>query len=426
MSTSAESPGLRNPFHNPIPSSLSSECAKAAAIIDSFINPKVVGDGGIPRKILLRAKALIICTVFRIGFMGSVRFGSGVVVVRLPDDSWSAPSAIGLGGLGFGGLIGAELTDFVFVLYNDEAVTKFMQSGFLHLGLNVSAAFGVGRSAESGGIAGAKGVSGFYSFSKTRGLYGGVSGELGVITERSRANKKIYERKLKSVHLAGGEIPSPREAESLIHILNSMVPRPSKKPIGNPAVDPSANLSANPVANPVVNPIVNPDSSGLQSLGREVPPELEMGDLSNLGPGLSEIGSSEAHWSGLSAPGTTHKPRELNTVPRELLGNPIQPVESAEPAQPAEPTEPSKVFELESQHGSTLPPSEDLSHHASVNSSTGSSSQHASLQSSIANPLETRETQDSSVVAPPGIIPENPSKEAQAEHATENDATVQA
>lgn len=355
-----------------------------------------------------------------------MRFGSGVVVVRLPDESWSAPSAIGLGGLGFGGLIGAELTDFVFVLYNDEAVTKFMQSGFLHLGLNVSAAFGIGRSAESGGIAGAKGVSGFYSFSKTRGLYGGVSGELGVITERSRANKKIYERKLKSVHLAGGEIPSPREAESLIHLLNTMVPRPSKKPVGNPAVDSSVNPVANPVASPVANPIVNPDSSGLQSLGREVPPELEMGDLSNLGPGLSEIGSSEAHWSGLSAPGTTHKPRELNTVPRELLGNPIQPVESAEPAQPIEPTEPSKVFELESRHGSTLPPSEDLSHHASVNSSTGSSSQHTSLQSSVVNPLETRETHDSSVVASPGIIPESPSKEAQAEHAAENNATVQA
>lgn len=358
--------------------------------------------------------------------MGSVRFGSGVVVVRLPDESWSAPSAIGLGGLGFGGLIGAELTDFVFVLYNDEAVTKFMQSGFLHLGLNVSAAFGIGRSAESGGIAGAKGVSGFYSFSKTRGLYGGVSGELGVITERSRANKKIYERKLKAVHLAGGEIPSPREAESLIHLLNTMVPRPSKKPVGNPAVDSSVNPVANPVASPVANPIVNPDSSGLQSLGREVPPELEMGDLSNLGPGLSEIGSSEAHWSGLSAPGTTHRPRELNTVPRELLGNPIQPVESAEPAQPIEPTEPSKVFELESRHGSTLPPSEDLSHHASVNSSTGSSSQHTSLQSSIVNPLETRETHDSSVVASPGIIPESPSKEAQAEHAAESNATVQA
>ncbi|KAJ5643870.1 uncharacterized protein N7484_006377 [Penicillium longicatenatum] len=413
MST-LESSGSRNSIHNPIPSSLSSECAKAAVIIDSFINPKFIGDGGIPRKILLRAKALIICTVLRVGFLGCGRFGSGVVVIRLPDGNWSAPSAIGLGGVGMGGLIGAELTDFVFVLYTDEAVTKFMQSGFLHLGLNVSVAFGVGRSAESGGIVGSKGVSGFYSFSKTRGLYGGVSAELGVIVERSRANKKIYERKIKSVHLAGGEIPSPREAESLIHILNSMMPRPSKKPVADPVVD------------PVVNPIVNPDSSGLQSLGREVPPELEMGDLSNLGPGLSDIGSSEAHWSGLSAQGSTHKPRELNKVPRELLGKPIQPVESAEPTQPTEPAEPSKVFELESRHGSTLPPSENLSHHASVNSSTENSSQHTSLQSSVVNPLETRETRDSSVVASPGVIPENPSKEAQAEHATDQDATVKA
>ncbi|KAJ5918454.1 hypothetical protein N7466_010446 [Penicillium verhagenii] len=401
MSTSAESPSLRNPLHSPVPSSLSSECAKAAVIIDSFINPKLVGDGGIPRKLLLRAKALIICTMVRVGFLGCGRFGSGVIVVRLPDGSWSAPSAVGLGGLGVGPLLGVELTDFVFVLSTDEAVSRFTQSGFLHLGLNLSFALGMGRSAESGGIAGARGVSGFYSYSKTRGLFAGVSGECGVIVERSRANKRIYERKLKSVHLAGGEIPAPREAESLMRILNSNGLRPAS--------------SSKPVA--------NPDSSGLQSLGREIPQELEMGDLSNLGPGLSEIGSSEAHWSALSAQGNTHKPRELNKVPRELLGNPIQPVESVEPARSNEPTDPSKIFELESRQESTLPPSENLSHHASVNSSTGSASLNTSLQSSVVNSLETR---DSSVMASPGIIPEIPSKEAQAEQSADHDATVHA
>ncbi|KAJ5648386.1 hypothetical protein N7490_004758 [Penicillium lividum] len=396
MSTT-ESPGLRNPIHSPIPSSLSSECAKAARIIDSFINPKVVGDGGIPRKILLRAKALIICTVVRWGFFGCARFGSGVIVVRLPDGTWSAPSAVGLGGLGVGPLLGVELTDFVFVLSTDEAVTKFMQSGFLHLGLNLSVALGMGRSAESGGIAGARGVSGFYSYSKTRGVYAGVSGEFGLIVERSRANKKIYERKLKSVQLAGGQIPAPREAESLMRILNSDTLRPPSKPIANP------------------------DSSGLQSLGREMPPqELEMGDLSNLGPGLSEIGSSEAHWSGLSAQGTTHKARELNRVPRELLGNPIQPAEP-EHTGSTKPTDPSHVFELESRHGSVVPPSETLSHQASVNSSAGSSSNHTSLQTSVVHSMETR---DSSVLGSPGVIPESPSKEAQAEHGTDATSTT--
>ncbi|KAJ5103439.1 SH3 domain-containing protein [Penicillium argentinense] len=219
-----ETSGVRNPFHNPFPASLSSECKKAAKILDSFINPTFVGlEGGIPRKILAPAKALVICTVFKMGFLGSVRFGSGLIVARLADGTWSAPSAISLAGLGGGGQFGMELTDFVFVLTKDAAVKTFMESGNLTLGANIAIAFGPGRSAESGAIIGMKGVAGTYAYSKTRGVYGGLTLEGGVLIERSSANKKIYGRKLKVKQLLSGEIPSPAEAESLVQILGSDV-----------------------------------------------------------------------------------------------------------------------------------------------------------------------------------------------------------
>lgn len=51
---------------------------------------------------------------------------------------WSAPSAIGTGGIGAGGQIGAELTDFVLVLNTKEAVKTFSQVGNVTLGGNVS------------------------------------------------------------------------------------------------------------------------------------------------------------------------------------------------------------------------------------------------------------------------------------------------
>jgi lipid-binding SYLF domain-containing protein len=51
---------------------------------------------------------------------------------------WSAPSAIGTGGIGAGGQIGAELTDFVLVLNTKEAVKTFSQIGNVTLGGNVS------------------------------------------------------------------------------------------------------------------------------------------------------------------------------------------------------------------------------------------------------------------------------------------------
>ena len=55
-------------------------------------------------------QGLAIITVLKAGFLGSARYGNGIVVARLADGSWSAPSAIGLGGAGFGGQIGFELT----------------------------------------------------------------------------------------------------------------------------------------------------------------------------------------------------------------------------------------------------------------------------------------------------------------------------
>lgn len=117
--------------------------------------------------------------------------------------------------------MGAELTDFVFVMSTDEAVARVMHSPSVSLSLNVSLALGLGRSAESGAMAGMRGMSGFYSYSKTRGLYAGISAEAAIICENPTANKKIYERKLKARQLVGGEIPFPREAELLMRVLNS-------------------------------------------------------------------------------------------------------------------------------------------------------------------------------------------------------------
>ncbi|KAJ5745127.1 hypothetical protein N7520_010309 [Penicillium odoratum] len=212
---------MKNPLHNPLPASLSSECKKAAAILESFIDPKLKIDGEIPRKMFLRAKGIAIYTAFRVGFLGSVRFGSGLIVARLPDGSWSAPSAMAMGGIGAGGQFGAELTDFVFVLTTDVAVKTFMQSGSVTLGGNISMAVGpVGRTAEAGGVMGTKGATGVFAYSKTRGLYGGLTVEGGVLAERSDANKKLYRRKIGAKELLTGVIPSPPEAEPLMTVLN--------------------------------------------------------------------------------------------------------------------------------------------------------------------------------------------------------------
>ncbi|KAF3357241.1 ATP-dependent RNA helicase DED1 [Verticillium dahliae VDG1] len=125
-------------LNNPLPSSMASECRKCGKILTSFIDPRQAfgPDKIIPPSVLANAKGLAILTVLKAGFLGSGRFGSGLVVARLPDGSWSAPSAIATVGGGFGGQIGFELTDFVFILNDANAVKTFAQAGSLTLGGN--------------------------------------------------------------------------------------------------------------------------------------------------------------------------------------------------------------------------------------------------------------------------------------------------
>ncbi|KAK4105243.1 DUF500-domain-containing protein [Parathielavia hyrcaniae] len=213
-------------INNPLPSSMASECKKCGKILSSFIDPRQSfgPDKVIPPAVLARAKGLAILTVIKAGFLGSARFGSGLVVARLPDGSWSAPSAIATGGAGFGGQIGFELTDFVFILNDASAVKTFSQAGSLTLGGNVSIAAGpVGRNAEAAGAASLRSVAGIFAYSKTKGLFAGVSLEGSAIIERKDANARLYGRAVSARELLTGSERPPPQTQPLLSILNSRV-----------------------------------------------------------------------------------------------------------------------------------------------------------------------------------------------------------
>lgn len=127
-------------------------------------------------------------------------------------------------GAGFGGQIGFELTDFVFILNDRNAVRTFSQAGSLTLGGNVSIAAGpVGRNAEAAGAASLKGVAGVFAYSKTKGLFAGVSLEGSAIIERRDANEKMYGSRVKAADLLMGSVRPPPQAQPLMNILNSRV-----------------------------------------------------------------------------------------------------------------------------------------------------------------------------------------------------------
>lgn len=92
---------------------LPGECLKAAEILKAFLadpaSPKSALNA-IPKAVLLNAKGLAIFSVVKAGFIFSGKGGTGVIVARLPDGSWSAPSLLMTGGVGWGLQAGADVT----------------------------------------------------------------------------------------------------------------------------------------------------------------------------------------------------------------------------------------------------------------------------------------------------------------------------
>lgn len=160
--------------------------------------------------------------MLKAGFLFSGRAGSGIIVARLPDGSWSSPSAIVTAGAGVGGQIGAELTDFVFILNTTAAVESFAQAGSITLGGNVSLAAGpLGRNAEAAGTASLKSAAAIFSYSKTKGLFAGVSLEGSVIVERRDANRKFYGGNCTAKTILSGRVDAPPAVDPLLRVLES-------------------------------------------------------------------------------------------------------------------------------------------------------------------------------------------------------------
>ena len=108
------------------------------------------------------------------------------------------------------------------ILNDNSAVRAFQQLGSVTLGGNISIAAGpVGRNAEASGAANFKAIAPIFSYSKTKGLFAGVSLEGSVVVERRDANRKFYNAPVTAKQLLTGQVPAPPTADPLYQILNT-------------------------------------------------------------------------------------------------------------------------------------------------------------------------------------------------------------
>lgn len=199
---------------SPVYANMQSDVEQAATILERF---QAIPEKGIPQAVLKDAKGLAIMTVVKAGFGISGRGGSGVVVARTKR-GWSGPSAIGTGGAGFGLQIGAEVTEFVFILNTDAAVKAFSRDVNVTLGGDISVAAGpIGRHLEVGITP----VAAIYTYSRSQGLFAGISLEGTVIGTRNDANAEYYGRPVTPVEILSAQVPPPPGARRLVQVLTS-------------------------------------------------------------------------------------------------------------------------------------------------------------------------------------------------------------
>ena len=174
-----------------------------------------IPEKAIPRGVLRHARGLAILSVLKIGFGVSGKGGQGIVIARTAH-GWSGPSFIGTGGAGWGVQVGAQVTDFVFVLNSYEAVRAFSKQGNVTLGVDASVAAGpVGRDAS----AGVTPTAAIYTYSQSKGLFAGASIEGAVIATQRTANERYYGHPVLARDILSGRVAAPAKANVLFRAL---------------------------------------------------------------------------------------------------------------------------------------------------------------------------------------------------------------
>jgi lipid-binding SYLF domain-containing protein len=167
-----------------------------------------VRDQGIPDRLLERAYGIaVIPDMTKVAFLAGGRRGHGVLVVRNKQGRFTDPVFITMTGGSFGWQWGVQQTDIVLVFTTPKGV-EGINGGKVTLGADASVAAGpVGRQASAATDATFR--SEVYSYSRNRGVFGGISVDGSVLSIDDRANAELYKQPgVKSGDIIAGNVTS--------------------------------------------------------------------------------------------------------------------------------------------------------------------------------------------------------------------------
>jgi lipid-binding SYLF domain-containing protein len=182
----------------------------------------------IPQNLLNKAECVIVLPSVKkiaVGIGGS--YGRGVMTCRGGadfDGPWSTPTMMESTGGNFGLQIGGQATDFVILVVNPRGARNMMHSK-VKLGADASVAAGPkGRDASAATTASMQAE--MLSYSRSRGVFGGVSLEGSTLKPDGGANENLYGKEVSAEDIiVRGAVPTPAEASLLLSTLTEHSPR---------------------------------------------------------------------------------------------------------------------------------------------------------------------------------------------------------
>lgn len=188
----------------------------------------------IPTDLLDKAECVIVVpsvVKFAIGFGGS--YGRGAMSCRSGANftgPWGAPTMMAVEGGSFGLQLGGQATDFILLVMNPRGVSSLLSSK-VKLGADAAAAAGPkGRNAQAATDVALRAE--ILTYSRSRGLFAGVSLEGSTLRPDNGANEDVYGRKISAEDIVrNGAVQTPAAGSKMISLLNSKSPNNTSDPV---------------------------------------------------------------------------------------------------------------------------------------------------------------------------------------------------
>lgn len=193
---------------------------RLAAANTTLSEVMAISDKAIPQDLLNKSECVVIVPGLKKGaFIVGGKFGRGFVLCRKSSGlGWSAPAAVRVEGGSVGFQIGGSETDVIMLVLNKSGIDKLLQSKFT-LGGDASVAAGpVGR--ESSADTDAKFRAEILTYSRSRGVFAGISLQGATLRPDTDSNEELYGAGKTNREIVMGEVAPPASAEPLIQTLN--------------------------------------------------------------------------------------------------------------------------------------------------------------------------------------------------------------